>query len=238
MPAVRARKVGTGMKAIILAGGEGRRLRPLSLNAPKPMIPLFDRPLLEHIVLLLKSCGFTELCMTLHYLPEVIRRRFGDGSGYGVRIEYRVETEAAGTAGCLPACGDFIGGDDFLVISGDAACDYDLRAAMEKHRISGADATLLLRRCRTPGEYGLVLTTEDGRVRGFVEKPGPDKICSDLINTGIYVLSPAVLAEIPGDRSCDFGGELFPRMLKEGRRLLTWEPEGYWNDMGTCRAYM
>ena len=226
------------MKAIILAGGEGRRLRPLSVNAPKPMIPLFDRPLLEHIVLLLKSCGFTELCMTLHYLPEAVRSHFGDGSGYGVRIEYRVETEAAGTAGCLPACADFIGNDDFLVISGDAACDYDLRAAMEKHRISGADATLLLSRSSTPGEYGLVLTSEDGRIRGFVEKPGPDKICSDLINTGIYVLSPAVLAEIPANRSCDFGGELFPRMLKERRRLLTWVPEGYWNDVGTCRAYM
>ena len=226
------------MKAIILAGGEGRRLRPLSFNVPKPMIPLFDRPLLEHIVLLLKSCGFTELCMTLHYLPEVIRRRFGDGSGYGVRIEYRVETEAAGTAGSLRACADFIGGEDFLVIGGDAACDYDLRVAMEKHRISGADATLLLARCRTPGEYGLVLTSEDGQIRGFVEKPGPERICSELVNTGIYVLSPSVLAEIPADRSCDFGGELFPRLLKERRRLLSWEAEGYWNDVGTCRAYM
>ena len=202
------------------------------------MIPLFDRPLLEHIVLLLRSCGYTELCMTLCFLPEAIRRHFGDGSGFGVQIEYRVETDAAGTAGCLPSCADFIGNDDFLVISGDAACDYDLRAAMEKHRISGADATLLLCRCSNPGEYGLVLTAEDGRIRGFVEKPGPDRICSDLVNTGIYILSPDLLKEIPSGRSCDFGGELFPALLKRRRKLRSWEAKGYWNDVGSSRAYL
>ncbi len=225
------------MKAIILAGGEGTRLRPLSMNKPKPMIRLFDRPLLEHIVLLLRQCGFTELCMTLHYLPQVIMEHFGDGSDLGVSIEYRIEAQAAGTAGSVLACRDFVGNDDVLVISGDAACSYDLRAMMEKHRLSGADTTILVRRSDTASEFGLVLAEEDGQIKGFVEKPGPERVVSDLINTGIYVLSPSVLAEIPEGRSADFGGEVFPKMLRLHRRLRIWEAEGYWNDVGSCEAY-
>lgn len=226
------------MKAIILAGGEGTRLRPLSANKPKPMIRLFDRPLLEHIVLMLKRCGFTELCMTLHYLPQVVRDYFGDGSGLGVSIEYRTETQAAGTAGSVLACGDFIGNEDFLVISGDAACSYDLQAMMEKHRLSGACATILVRQSREASEFGLVVSDEDGRIRSFVEKPGPERVVSDLINTGIYALSPAVLKGIPEGRSVDFGGEVFPRMLRRGRHLHVWQGEGYWNDVGSCEAYL
>ncbi|MBR3555686.1 MAG: NTP transferase domain-containing protein [Oscillospiraceae bacterium] len=226
------------MKAIILAGGEGTRLRPLSLMKPKPMIRLFDRPLLEHIVLLLQRNGFTELCMTLHYLPQVIRDYFGDGGDLGVSIEYRTETEAAGTAGSVLACRDFIGDEDFLVISGDAACSYDLRAMMEKHRLSGADATILVRKSREASEFGLVLPDENGRVHSFVEKPGPERVVSDLINTGVYVLSPAVLKEIPRGRSVDFGGEVFPRMLRGRHHIHAWQAEGYWNDVGSCQAYL
>lgn len=225
------------MKAIILAGGEGTRLRPLSLRKPKPMLPFFGRPLLEHLVVLLRSCGFTELCMTLHYLPELIRGHFGSGEGFGVGIEYRTETVPAGTAGSVLACRDFIGGDDVLILSGDAACSFDLRAMMEKHRLSGADATILTQPCLSPAEYGLVVTDEAGRIRSFVEKPGPERIVSDRVNTGIYVISPQVLSRIPRGRSCDFGGELFPLLLREKRYLGTWEPEGYWNDVGTCEAY-
>ena len=221
------------MKAIILAGGEGTRLRPLSLRKPKPI----DRPLLEHIVLLLRQNGFTELCMTLRYLPEVIRSHFGDGEDLGVRIEYRLEEEPLGTAGSVLACGDFIGEEDVLVISGDAACAFELRAMMEKHRLSGADVTILTRSSPSPLEYGMVLTEEDGRIRRFVEKPGPEGVVTDQINTGIYVLSPQVLREIPRDRSYDFGKELFPLLLKERRSLRAWQPEGYWNDVGTCEAY-
>lgn len=225
------------MKAIILAGGEGTRLRPLSCNKPKPMIRLFDRPLLEHIVLLLKRCGFTELCMTLHYLPKVIKDYFGDGRDWGVRIEYRTETQPAGTAGSVRACRDFAGNEDILVISGDAACSYDLRAMMEQHRLSGADATILVRKSDEPSEFGLVLADEDGFIGGFVEKPGPERVVSDLINTGIYVLSPDLLAAIPEGRSVDFGGEFFPKMLRSRRRLRVWQAEGYWNDVGSCEAY-
>ena len=225
------------MKAIILAGGEGTRLRPLSLLKPKPMLSFFGRPLLEHLVVLLKNCGYTELCMTLHYLPELIRGHFGSGEGWGVSIEYRLETVPAGTAGSVLACADFIGGDDVLILSGDAACSFDLRAMMEKHRLSGADATILTQSCLSPSEYGLVVTDGEGRVRSFAEKPGPERIVSDRVNTGIYVVSPTVLSEIPADRSFDFGGELFPLLLKKKRHLRTWQPEGYWNDVGTSEAY-
>ncbi len=226
------------MKAIILAGGEGTRLRPLSLNKPKPMIRLFDRPLLEHTILLLRRCGFTELCITLHYLPRVIQDYFGDGSDLGVSIEYRTEAEAAGTAGGLRACADFAGNEDFLVISGDAACSYDLRAMMEKHRLSGAEATILVQKREDTGEFGLVLTEDDGRIRSFVEKPGPEQAVSDLINTGIYAFSPSVLSHIPEGRSADFGADIFPRMLRNRCSLHVWQAEGYWNDVGTCDAYL
>ena len=225
------------MKAIILAGGEGTRLRPLSLMKPKPMLSFFGRPLLEHLVVLLKNCGYTELCMTLHYLPELIRGHFGSGEGWGVSIEYRLETIPAGTAGSVLACADFIGGEDVLILSGDAACSFDLRAMMEKHRLSGADATILTQPCQTPSEYGLVVTDREDRVLSFVEKPGPERIVSDRVNTGIYVISPSVLSEIPWDRSFDFGAELFPLLLKKKRHLQTWQPEGYWNDVGTGEAY-
>ncbi len=225
------------MKAIILAGGAGTRLRPLSETKPKPMLRLFDRPLVEHIVCQLRDQGFTQLCMTLHYLPEVIRSWFGDGRELGVQLEYRLENEAAGTAGSVRACRDFIGNDDFLVISGDAACAFDFRSMMEKHRISAADCTILVQERSSPLEFGLVLADGDGRIRSFVEKPDPRQICTSLINTGIYALSPTVLSEIPARGSSDFGGEIFPRLLKARRRLLTWQPDGYWDDAGTCEAY-
>lgn len=226
------------MKAIILAGGKGTRLRPLSLNKPKPMLPLFSRPLLLHLLTLLKSSGVTEVLMTLQYLPGVIRDYFGDGSEWGMRIRYRTETEPRGTAGSVRDCLDFIGGEDFFVLSGDAALAADLPGMGEKHRLSGAEATLMVKRCLSPLEYGLVLADEDGFIRAFAEKPEREGVCSEQVNTGVYVLSPAILEEIPPDRPCDFGGELFPRLLRENRRLRVWEEKGYWNDVGSPEAYL
>lgn len=226
------------MKAVILAGGEGTRLQPLTLLNPKPMIPLFDKPLLEHIVNLLKNNGFTEICMTLRYLPKVIQDRFGSGKDYGVWIEYRIESEPRGTAGSVRDCADFIDGDDFLVISGDAACSFDLRAFYEKHRISGAEATILTHECDDPLEYGLVLTAQDGSVRSFLEKPQPEKLCTNRVNTGIYAFSSRILSEIPESGAFDFGSDLFPKLLHDNRRLCIWQPDGYWNDIGSPEAYL
>ena len=226
------------MKAIILAGGEGSRLRPLSLMRPKPMLRLLGIPLLEHLIRLLQEHGFTELCMTLGYLPEPIRAYFGDGSDWGVSIDYHVEKLPLGTAGSVGACRDFAAGETLLVISGDAACDADLTAFLRFHRETGAKATLLAHACREALEYGLVLADPDGRVRGFIEKPSPDRLYTDLVNTGIYLLEPEVLDRIPAEGAWDFASDLFPALLTEDRGLYAWEAGGYWNDVGNPEAYL
>ncbi len=225
-----------GKKAIILAGGEGSRLRPLSLLRPKPMLQLFDKPLLEHQLLLLKKHGFTDICMTLQYLPQRIRDWFGDGSDWDVSIRYRVERTPLGTAGSVGACRDFTRGEEVLILSGDAVCDADLSAFLRFHRERAGLATLLVSRCPDPLEYGLVLTDRDGRIRGFIEKPGTDRLYTDLVNTGAYLLSPEAMDRIPQEGSWDFGHDLFPALLAEGRSLYAWETPGYWNDVGTPEA--
>ena len=144
------------MKAVILAGGEGMRLRPLTARRPKPMVKILGKPVLEHTLALLKKAGVTEVCMTLGYLPEEIRGYFGDGSDRGMRIETRVETRPLGTAGAVKACADFLGTEDFFVLSGDAVCDFDLRALAARYRATGAAAGLVLYGCSRPAEYGLV----------------------------------------------------------------------------------
>ena len=226
------------MKAIILAGGEGSRLRPLSLLRPKPMLRLLGVPLLEHLVRLLARHGYREICMTLGYLPESIRTHFGDGAEWGVSIEYRVEKLPLGTAGSVGACRDFVGKDEVLVISGDAACAADLTAFRRFHREKGGEATLLAHTCRDALEYGLVLTDPDGRVRGFIEKPSPDRVYTDLVNTGIYLLGPQVLDRIPAEGAWDFASDLFPALLLQEPGLYAWESGDYWSDVGTPEAYL
>ena len=226
------------MKAVILAGGEGTRLRPLTLDRPKPMAPLFDRPVLEHLLLLLRRCGVTDIAVTLRYQPQVIRDYFGDGSPWGVSLTYFEETSPLGTAGAVKACASFLDGRDFLVVSGDCVCDFDLRQAVEFHRLREAEATLLLHREPNPLEYGLVLTGQDGRVQRFLEKPGWAQVFTDMANTGLYVLSPKALSLIPRDAAWDFSRDLFPRMLAEERPVYGFAPQGYWCDMGDCGAYL
>jgi len=226
------------MKAIILAGGEGTRLRPLSLLTPKPMLPLFDHPLLEHIIVLLRRYGFTDLCITVRYMSDQIIQWFGDGSEFGVSIVYMQETEARGTAGSVKLCRDFIGEDDFLVISGDAALDLNLAAFWEHHRLNCGISTILVQQRDDPEEFGLVFTNKDSCVSAFIEKPGPENICSDLVNTGIYAFRSDILTMIPENTPYDFGSQLFPKMLENNERIHTYCCKGYWNDIGSCKAYM
>lgn len=226
------------MKAIIMAGGEGTRLRPLSANKPKPMVELLDRPVLEHILELLKKHGVTEACLTLKYLPQMITDYFGSGEKYGVSLQYRVETEALGTAGGVLNCADFFGREDFIVISGDCVCDFDLRALMESHLEKNAEVTMALYSHREPCEYGLVVTEEDGRIVRFIEKPAWDDVLTDHVNTGVYVLRPSALDGVPKGTSYDFGRDLFPRLLAEGRAMYGVVMEGYWCDIGSAGAYL
>ncbi len=226
------------MKAVIMAGGEGTRLRPLTLDKPKPMTPLFDKPILEHIIRLLRENGITELCITLHYMADTVREYFGDGSRFGVRLRYFVEEEPLGTAGSVKACLGFLGTEDFLIISGDAVCDLDLRTAIAFHQEKRAEATLLLYRHPHPLEYGLVLTNSDGRITNFLEKPSWGQVLSNTVNTGIYLLSPSVLRELPVGEARDFGRDVFPALLAQGGAMYGFVPSGYWCDMGDCRAYL
>ena len=225
------------MKAIIMAGGAGTRLRAVTGDRPKPMAPLLGRPMMERIIELLRGQGFRDICATVKYRAGDIMAYFGDGSRFGVRLQYRVEQEAMGTAGGVKNCADFYGNEDFLVISGDAACDFDLRSLMEEHRRRGAAATLALYRQEEPLRYGLTVTDGDGWVREFIEKPGWSRVVTDLVNTGIYALSPRAMAPVPEGRPFDFGRELFPLLLKRGEKLLGLPMDGFWCDVGTPLSY-
>ena len=225
------------MNAIILAGGEGTRLKSVTGDLPKPMVPLCGKPVLEHILALLKRNGVTDACMALHYRPAVIREHFGDGARFGMRLSYHEETAQLGTAGGVRACADYYGDRDFLVISGDCICDFDLRALMEAHRRHRSAVTMALYAHEQPLQYGIVLTDRADRVVSFVEKPDWERVVSDLVNTGIYILSPAAMGYVPSGRPFDFAKDLFPRLMEAGHEMRGVRMEGYWCDIGTPRAY-
>ena len=226
------------MKAVIMAGGEGTRLRPLSLGLPKPMTPLFDKPVMEHIIALLRRSGITEIAVTLQYMPQTVMDYFGDGRTLGVKLVYFVERDPLGTAGSVKNCMKWLGEEDFLVISGDAVCGFDLNAAMAFHAAHGGVATLLLARHPAPLEYGLVLTDETGRVVQFIEKPGWGQVFTNQINTGIYLLSRRAMEAVPPDQPYDFGKDLFPALLEAKEPLYGHLASGYWCDMGDCDSYL
>ncbi len=225
------------MKAVIMAGGEGSRLRPLTCNRPKPMVPVLNRPMMAYIVELLKKHGITEVAVTLQYLPGTIRDYFGNGSEYGVNMRYFVEEVPLGTAGSVKNASAFLD-DTFLVISGDALTDFDLGRAIGFHREKGALATLVLTRVETPLEYGVVITGPDGDIAQFLEKPSWGEVFSDTVNTGIYVLEPEVLEYVKEGRMFDFSKDLFPLLLREGRPLFGMVAEGYWCDIGNLQQYL
>jgi len=226
------------MKAIIMAGGEGTRLRPISLNAPKPMVRLFDRPVLEHTLDLLKKHDIYDACLTLRFLPQTITDHFGDGSRFGMRLIHQIEDSPLGTAGSVAACKDFIGDEPVLILSGDAVCDFDLTECIRFHHTVRADVTIVLYAHPEPLEYGLVMTDNTGKVERFIEKPPWNQVFTNRINTGIYILSPNVLDEIPEGVSFDFSKDLFPKLLADGKRLYATEAEGYWCDIGSPEAYL
>lgn len=225
------------MKAILLAGGQGRRLRSITGKLPKPMVPLVGVPVLDRLLELLRRNGFTDVCATLCYRPETIQEHCGDGSGYGVHLRYRIETEPRGTAGAVRACSDFYGRDDFLVISGDAACSFDLLQLYRQHQSSGAAVTVALYPDAEPLQYGLVLQDREGYVRHFIEKPDWPHVVTDLVNTGIYIVSPRAMTYVPEDTPFDFANDLFPLLLAANEPILGVPMDGYWCDIGTPRAY-
>lgn len=226
------------MKAIVMAGGEGTRLRPLTADMPKPMAPIMGRSVLEHMLRLLKKNGVDRVLITLGYMAAPIERWAAAAPVDGLEITCRREDTPLGTAGSVLAARDWLAGEEFFVVSGDAVCDFDLAACAEQRRQTQADALLVLTQTEDPGEYGSVICGKDGRIQRFIEKPRADKVATDLINTGIYVLSPRVLDMIAPDGPCDFGRDVFPRMLQEGLGLYGLCAPGYWCDMGSIPAYL
>ena len=227
-----------GLKAIIMAGGKGTRLRPICELMPKPMTELLGKPLMEHLTELLKRNGFSDLCVTLGHKPECITSYFGDGRAFGVSMQYKIETKPLGTAGGVRSCYDFLGGEDFLVISGDAACDFDLKYLAYEHKRNGALVTMALYSHSEPLPYGTVLTDRNGRVINFIEKPSWDKVVTDLVNTGIYMISSEILELIPPEVPFDFARDLFPLMAQMGLDIVAIPMQGYWCDIGNSKSYL
>jgi mannose-1-phosphate guanylyltransferase / phosphomannomutase len=225
------------MQAVIMAGGEGSRLRPLTSNVPKPMLPVANRPLMEHIIELLRNHGITDIVATVQFLSSVIRNYFGDGSDLGVSLSYATEDVPLGTAGSVVGAQDLLNGT-FVVVSGDALTDVNLTDVLEFHRAKGAAATLVLKRMSDPLEFGIVMTDDEGRIERFLEKPTWGQVFSDTINTGIYVLEPDIFDLVPPDQPYDFSSELFPMMLDKGLPLFGYITDAYWTDVGNSDAYL
>jgi mannose-1-phosphate guanylyltransferase/phosphomannomutase len=224
------------VKAVIMAGGEGTRLRPLTLSTPKPMLPIANIPMMEHVITLLREHGFTEIVVTVAFLAQHIRTYFGDGSEFGVSIKYATEDTPLGTAGSVANAKDELR-ERFLVISGDVLTDIDLGAVVAEHERRGAVATIALKAMENPVEFGIVITGADGRIERFLEKPTWGEVFSDTINTGIYVLEPEIFDYI-GEGQVDFSSDVFPRLLEDGKALYGAVVEGYWEDVGTLESYL
>jgi len=215
------------MKAMVLAAGLGTRLKPITFEIPKPMVPVLDRPVMAHIVGLLERQGFDDLIANVHYYPETIEGYFGD------RLTYRHERELLGTAGGVRNVADFFGDDPVVIVSGDALTDIDLNALVERHRSAGGIATLTVKQVADTREYGVVIHDPDGRIQGFQEKPDPAEALSDLGNCGIYCFSPEIFDYFPEAPFADWAQDVFPALLEHDVPFHIHETEGYWNDVGS-----
>src|SRR5579872_3721348 len=225
------------MKAVIMAGGEGTRLRPLTSNQPKPMLPMANRPMMEHVVALLRQHGLEDIVVTVAFMPNAIRSYFGDGSEFGVRMVYATEEKPLGTAGSVRNAREQLD-ERFVVISGDVLTDIDLGAVVDHHCSKGALATIALKAVENPLEFGIVITREDGSIERFLEKPTWGQVFSDTVNTGVYVLEPEIFDFIPEGRPVDFSEEVFPAVLAARKPLFGYVAAGYWEDVGTLPAYL
>ena len=221
-----------------MAGGEGTRLRPMTANQPKPMLPVVNRPIMEHVLSLLRRHGFRETIVTVQFLASIVRNYFGDGEDFGMSLSYATEEKPLGTAGSVRNAGEALRDEPFLVISGDALTDIDLSALVDFHRGSGALVTVALTRVPDPLEFGIIITGDDGRIQRFLEKPSWGQVFSDTVNTGIYVMQPEVLDEVTPGQPVDWSGDVFPRLLARGAPLYGFIAEGYWEDIGSRESYL
>lgn len=225
------------MKAVVMAGGEGTRLRPLTSNRPKPLVPVLGKPIAQHIIEHLKRAGITDIVLTLYYLGEEIRNYFGDGSELGVNLIYSVEDTPLGTAGSVKKAQRYLEDDTFIIVSGDALTDINVEKSLAFHRANKSEATLVLQQVPNPLEFGVVVTGEDGRIQRFLEKPSWSEVFSDTVNTGMYLIEPSVLDLMDPAKNYDWSQDIFPRMLQEERALFGYVMEEYWTDVGSLSEY-
>jgi mannose-1-phosphate guanylyltransferase/phosphomannomutase len=226
------------VKAVVMAGGEGSRLRPLTANQPKPLLPVANRPIMEHVLRLLRRHGFDETVVTVQFLASMVRTHFGDGEDLGMHLTYATEATPLGTAGSVRNARQALHDDAFLVVSGDALTDIDLTELVRAHRRTGALVTVCLTRVPDPLEFGIVVQAEDGRVERFLEKPTWGQVFTDTVSTGIYVMEPEVFDHVAGDRPVDWSGEVFPALLAMGAPVYGHVAEGYWEDVGSLDSYI
>jgi mannose-1-phosphate guanylyltransferase / phosphomannomutase len=226
------------MIPIVMAGGFGTRIRPLSANRPKPMLPVVNRPILERVLNQIAGFGMTEAVLLTYYDPEKIRSAFGDGSRLGMRLHYCNGDQDYGTAGAVAHGADQVPDDEYLVLSGDVICEFALDGLMAAHRERGAVATIGLTRVANPLQFGIVIIDGESRVRRFLEKPTWGEVFSDTVNTGIYVLDATALSQVPRSEPFDFSRDLFPRLLAADARLFGHIMTGYWRDIGDPESYL
>lgn len=225
------------IKAIIMSGGMGTRLRPLTCSIPKPMVPIMNKPVMEYSIELLKKHGINDIGVTLYYLPSSIINHFGDGESYGVKMNYFIEDSPLGTGGSVKNANDFLD-TTFIVVSGDAFTNMDIQKAIAFHRKKRSKATLVLKRETIPLEYGVIIIDKNNRITRFLEKPNWGEVFSDTINTGIYILEPEVLNYYKKGERFDFSKDLFPRLLKDNVPMFGYVTEDYWNDIGDINSYV
>ena len=226
------------MRAVVMAGGEGTRLRPMTANQPKVLLPVVNRPVMEHVLRLLKRHGFDETVVTVQFLASLIRTYFGDGAEFGMHLSYATEETPLGTAGSVKNAEEALSDSSFLVISGDALTDIDLGAVVAAHRAKGALVTVCLARVPDPLEFGIVVTDGAGRVERFLEKPTWGQVFTDTVNTGIYVMEPEVLAHVAPGEAVDWAADVFPALLRAGAPVYGHVAPGYWQDVGTHESYI
>jgi NDP-sugar pyrophosphorylase family protein len=237
VPAVsEVRDIGE-VRAYLMAAGLGTRLYPLTGLTSKPMVPILNRPVMEHLLQLLRRHGVTEVAANLHYHPDKISSYFGDGSEYGVGLRYNLEEQLMGTAGGADAFRAFLSGSTFLVMSGDGLTDIDLTAFLTAHRRAGGIATLAVKEVEDPSLYGVVVHDDDLRVTGFQEKPPRELAESHLCNCGIYAFEPEIFDYIPTGEFVDWANDVFPALLRDERPFHVWRLESYWNDVGNIEQY-
>lgn len=223
-------------KAVIMAGGFGTRLRPLTMASPKPMVPVANKPMMEHIIELLKTGGIRDIVSLLYFQPEHITEYFADGSSHDVSMQYMLAEADFGTAGSVKNAQHLLN-ERFIIISGDVLTDIDIAKAVAFHEERGAAATIVLTRVTEPLQYGIVMTDQEGQITRFLEKPSWGEVFSDTINTGIYILEPEVLDLIPAKTEFDFSKDLYPMMLERGMPLFGYVADGYWKDIGNLHEY-